>query len=51
MASRKSRGRKKRIVKKGKTSDAPVWASIKKFGMKRSMRRRIRVNKDKHWRE
>jgi len=51
MSSRKTKGEKKKLVKKGDVSDAPVWASIKKYGMKRSRTRRIRVNKDNHWRD
>ena len=51
MASRKTKGKKKKLIKKNKISDAPIWASIKKFGLKRSMRRRIRVNKSKNWRD
>ncbi|MFP4045762.1 MAG: hypothetical protein ACLFS3_01755 [Candidatus Aenigmatarchaeota archaeon] len=51
MASRKSKGKKKKLIKKGKVSDAPIWATIKKYGMKRSRSRRIRVNKTKHWRD
>lgn len=51
MASRKSKGKKKKLVKKGNYSDAPIWASIKKFGMKRSRSRRIRVNKEENWRD
>lgn len=51
MSSRKSQGKKKNLIKKSKYSDAPIWATIKKFGMKRSRSRRIRVNKKKHWRD
>jgi ribosomal protein L39E len=51
MGSRKTKGKKKRLIKKGRYSDAPIWASIRKYGMKRSRRRRIRVNKEKHWRD
>ncbi len=51
MSSRKTRGKKKKLIKKNNLSDAPVWASIRKYGMKRSRTRRIRVNKGKHWRD
>lgn len=51
MSSRKSKGKKKKLVKKNKYSDAPIWATIRKYGMKRSRTRRIRVNKDKDWRD
>ncbi len=51
MASRKTKGKKRRLIKKNDLSDAPVWASIRKYGMKRSRTRRIRVNKGKHWRD
>ncbi len=51
MPSRKTKGKKRRLIKKGNLSDAPIWASIKKYGMKRSRTRRIRVNKGKHWRD
>lgn len=46
----KTKSRKKRVAKKGRIKDAPVWASIKKFGLMRSRRRRIRVDKGKNWR-
>ncbi len=51
MASRKTKGKKRRLIKKNRLSDAPIWASIRKYGMKRSRTRRIRVNKNRHWRD
>ncbi len=51
MPSRKTKGKKRKLIKRGNISDAPIWASIRKYGMKRSRTRRIRVNKGKHWRE
>ena len=47
---------KKGLVKKiklgriGKIKNAPRWADIRKFGLKRARTRRIIVNKIKRWR-
>ena len=37
--------RKFRYIAVGKRGAAPRWADIKKFGLKRASRRRIRVDK------
>ena len=50
--SKVKRGIKKiRLAKIGRLSDAPRWADIKKFGLKRARSRRIRVSKGKNWRQ
>jgi len=46
----KFRHRKKRLIKKGRITNAPLWASIKKFGLKRARTRRIWSFQQKHWR-
>ncbi|MBI4017532.1 MAG: hypothetical protein HY366_01145 [Candidatus Aenigmarchaeota archaeon] len=50
MAALKDHGRKKRFVSRAKLTSAPLWASLKKFGLKRARSRRIRVLGEKHWR-
>ena len=50
MASRKTKGKKKKLIA-AKKRNAPRWADIRKFGLKRAIRRRIRIDKVKHWRE
>ena len=50
MGRLKSKARKKRLIKWGKITSAPIWASIKKFGLKRVRTRRIIVRKMKQWR-
>jgi len=48
MASKKPAGKKIKLVAARKRN-APRWADIKKFSLKRARRRRIRVSV-KHWR-
>lgn len=48
MASRKTAGKKKKLVA-ARRRNAPRWADIKKFSLKRARRRRIRIQV-KHWR-
>ncbi len=50
MGRNKPLGKKLRLSKIGKVSDAPRWADIRKFGLKRARSRRIAVTKKKHWR-
>ena len=42
--------KKVKLVKIGKYRNAPRWADIKKFGLKRARSRRIGVGKIKRWR-
>jgi len=42
--------RKIKLAKIGKVRNAPRWADIRKFGLKRARTRRIRVDKIKRWR-
>ncbi|MBI4167728.1 MAG: hypothetical protein HY515_02110 [Candidatus Aenigmarchaeota archaeon] len=42
--------KKRRLARIGRISDAPRWADIRKFGLKRARTRRIRVDKIKKWR-
>jgi ribosomal protein L39E len=42
--------RKLRLIKVSKIKGAPVWASIRRFGLKRARTRRIFVAKEKQWR-
>jgi len=48
--SKKSLVKKIKLGKIKKVRSAPRWADIKKFGLKRARRRRIRVDKTKRWR-
>ena len=48
MASRKKTGKKIKLIALRKRN-APRWADIKKFSLKRARTRRIRVTA-KHWR-
>jgi len=50
MGEVKSLARKKRLIKKGKKKTPPIWANIKKYGLKRIRTRRIRVT-IKKWKE
>jgi hypothetical protein len=50
MSTIKPFGKKIKLIKKGKIKDAPRWADIKKFGLKRARSRRIRSSKKKNWR-
>ena len=50
MGRLKHRGKKIRLLSHAKVTSAPVWASIRKFGLKRARSRRIRVLGTKHWR-
>lgn len=50
MGRNKPLGKKRRLSKLGKISDAPRWADIKKFGLKRARTRRITITKKKNWR-
>ncbi len=45
MAARKETGKKFKLVASMKRKRAPVWASIKKFGLKRARTRRISVER------
>lgn len=49
MAKIKPLAKKLRLARIGKVSNAPRWADIRKFGLKRARTRKIRVSK-KHWR-
>lgn len=51
MGRNKTHGKKKKLIKLGKSRGAPRWADIKKFGLKRARTRRIRVHEVKHWRK
>jgi len=42
--------KKIKLARIGKVRNAPRWADIKKFGMKRARARRINVSKIKRWR-
>jgi len=42
--------KKLKLAKFRKIRQAPRWADIKKFGLKRARRRRILVDKIKRWR-
>ncbi len=42
--------KKRRLARIGRISDAPRWADIRKFGLKRARTRRIKVDKVKKWR-
>lgn len=42
--------RKIKFIKISKIKQAPRWADIRKFGLKRARRRRIIVDKIKRWR-
>ena len=42
--------KKIKLGKIGKFRNAPRWADIRKFGIKRARRRRINVDKVKRWR-
>jgi hypothetical protein len=43
-------GKKIKMVRISRVKNAPRWADIRKFGMKRARRRRIVVTKIKRWR-
>lgn len=43
--------KKIKLAKIGKIRNAPRWADIKKFGMKRARSRRIVITKIKRWRK
>ena len=49
MARNKPSGKKRRLGKAGSIRDAPRWADIKKFRLKRARTRRIRVS-TRNWR-
>ncbi|MEM5802217.1 MAG: hypothetical protein QXQ18_02425 [Candidatus Aenigmatarchaeota archaeon] len=42
--------KKIKLAKISKIRNAPRWADIRKFGLKRARRRRIKVDKIKRWR-
>jgi ribosomal protein L39E len=42
--------KKIKLAKIAKIRQAPRWADIRKFGLKRARRRRIEVDKIKRWR-
>lgn len=46
----RSLSKKLKLGKIGRRRNAPRWADIKKFGLKRARTRRIRVDKVKRWR-
>ena len=46
----RSLSKKIKLVKFGKVKNAPRWADIRKYGLKRARRRRINVDKIKRWR-
>ena len=45
-----SLSKKIKLAKIGKLRNAPRWADIRKFGLKRARRRRINISKVKRWR-
>ena len=45
-----SLSKKIKLAKIGKVRNAPRWADIKKFGLKKARRRRINISKIKRWR-
>lgn len=47
---KKSLTKKIKLAKIREARAAPRWADIRKFGLKRARRRRIRVDKTKRWR-
>ena len=47
---KKSLAKKIKLGRIGKIKNAPRWADIRKFGLKRARTRRIIVNKIKRWR-
>lgn len=49
MGALKSLPRKKRLIHSAKKKNAPLWANIRKLGLKRIRTRRIRVAR-KNWR-
>ncbi len=46
----KTLGKKIKLGKIGKVRNAPRWADIRKFGLKRARRKRITSDKVKRWR-
>ena len=42
--------KKIRLARISKVKNAPRWADIRKFGMKRAKSRRIQITKVKRWR-
>jgi ribosomal protein L39E len=51
MSSRKSKGKKKRLIASRKEAkSAPRWVDIKKYGIKRSLTRAVKRRKSRHWR-
>lgn len=46
----RSKSKKLKLAKKGKIRQAPRWADIRKFGLKRARTRRVQVDKIKRWR-
>lgn len=49
MSRNKKPGVKKRLSARGKIRDAPRWADIRKYSLKRARTRRVRV-KGRNWR-
>ncbi|MBU0953502.1 MAG: hypothetical protein KKA90_03720 [Nanoarchaeota archaeon] len=49
MSRNKASGRKRRLINRATKRDAPRWADIKKFGLKRARTRRIRASR-RNWR-
>lgn len=49
MSRNKKSGVKKRLGSRAKVRDAPRWADIRKFSLKRARSRRVRV-KTRNWR-
>ena len=51
MASRKGRGKKKRLIAANhRARSAPRWIDIKKYGLKRAMTRNVKGIRSRHWR-
>ena len=48
--SKKSLTKKIKLGKVRKVRNAPRWADIRKFGLKRARKRRISIDKVKKWR-
>ncbi|MBI2084772.1 MAG: hypothetical protein HYT70_04155 [Candidatus Aenigmarchaeota archaeon] len=46
----KTVGRKIKLARIKRIRNAPRWADIRKFGMKRARTRRIQITKVKRWR-
>lgn len=50
MGATKSLPRKLRLIKAANRKNAPLWANMKKFGLKRMRTRRLRISR-RNWRD